>query len=90
MLLRPGYAPQWNQTASLVIEIVSPGDKSWDKLSFYAAHQVDEVLVVDLEQQRVSWLSRDGDRYQAIQRSAVIHFGARQLTERLGWRSAPE
>ncbi len=90
VLLRPGYASQWNQTAALVVEIVSPGDKSWDKLAFYAAHQVDEVLVVDLKQQRISWLSRDGDRYQAIQRSAVIELGAGQLAERLGWRSAPQ
>ena len=31
-LHRPGYAPQWHPTAALVVEIVSPGDKSWDKL----------------------------------------------------------
>jgi hypothetical protein len=29
-----------------VIEIVSPGDESWDKLPFYAAHEVDEALIV--------------------------------------------
>ena len=27
-------------TAALVIEIVSPGDESWEKLPFYAAHGV--------------------------------------------------
>src|SRR4029077_2514417 len=29
-------APQWQQTAALVIEIVSPGDESYEKFSFYA------------------------------------------------------
>ncbi len=38
-LLRPGSQPQWTDTAALVVEIVSPKDKSWDKLPFYAAHQ---------------------------------------------------
>ncbi len=33
----------WYPTAALVIEIVSPGDESWEKLPFYAAHHVDEV-----------------------------------------------
>ncbi len=41
-LLRPGFAPQWNDTAALVVEIVSPRDKTWEKLGFYAAHHVDE------------------------------------------------
>jgi hypothetical protein len=32
----------WEHTAPLVVEIVSPGDETWQKLPFYAAHQVDE------------------------------------------------
>jgi Uma2 family endonuclease len=83
-LLRAGYAPQWNPTAALVCEIVSPGDKSWDKLSFYAAHQIDEVVVVDFQQKRISWLSRNDDRYQPIERSAVIDLDADQLGQQLG------
>ena len=34
-------------TAELVVEIVLPGDGTWDKLSFYAAHDVGELLIVD-------------------------------------------
>lgn len=90
VLLRPGYAAQWNQTAALVIEIVSPGDKTWDKLGFYAEHRVDELLIIDPAARKIEWLTLTESTYQAIKRSAVIHFGAGQLTERLGWRSAPE
>ncbi len=56
-LHRQGYAPQWHPTAALVVEIVSPGDKTWEKLGFYAAHHVDELLIVDPAKQKVDWLT---------------------------------
>ena len=37
----------WLPTAALVVEVVSPGDETYDKLQFYACHNVDEVLIVD-------------------------------------------
>ena len=43
-------------TAALVIEIVAPGDESWGKLDFYAGHGIDEMLIVDPQQVRVSWM----------------------------------
>lgn len=42
-LHRPGASGVWQPTAPLVVEIVSPGDESWEKLPFYAAHNVEEV-----------------------------------------------
>ena len=33
----------WHATAALVIEVVSPGDETWAKLPFYAAHDIDEL-----------------------------------------------
>ncbi len=42
-----GVLHMWFATAALVVEIVSPGDKTWEKLPFYAAHSVDESLIVD-------------------------------------------
>jgi hypothetical protein len=30
---------------------------TWQKLSFYAGHHVDEVLIVDLEERAVAWLA---------------------------------
>lgn len=46
-LHRPGAAGVWLSTAALVVEVRSPGDETWQKLPFFAAHHVDEVLIVD-------------------------------------------
>lgn len=51
----------WNATAALAIEVVSPGDESWEKLPFYAAHRVDEVLIVDPRKRTVDWLALGED-----------------------------
>jgi Uma2 family endonuclease len=50
--------------AALVLEIISPGDETWEKLDFYAAHGVEELLIVDPEEKVVSWMVR-GWRVQA-------------------------
>jgi Uma2 family endonuclease len=40
----------------LVIEIVCPGDETWAKLSFYAKHGVEELVIIDPETRAVQWL----------------------------------
>ena len=57
---RPGARDVYLATAALVVEIVSPGDQTWEKLEFYAAHQVDELLIVDPAERRVHWLGLTG------------------------------
>jgi hypothetical protein len=37
----------WVPTAALVVEIVSPDDETYEKLPFYAAHGVEEILVAE-------------------------------------------
>jgi len=34
-------------TAAFVVELLSPRDESYEKLPWYAAHHVDEILIVD-------------------------------------------
>jgi Uma2 family endonuclease len=75
----------WNPTAALVVEIVSPGDETWEKLPFYAAHDVDEVLVVDPQERSVSWLELEDGEYRPVQRSGLLDLAAQDLTERLDW-----
>ncbi|MHB1861182.1 MAG: Uma2 family endonuclease, partial [Solirubrobacteraceae bacterium] len=55
-LLAPGPDELYVQTAALVVEIISPGDETMDKLPFYAAHDVDELLIVDPQTRSVQWL----------------------------------
>jgi Uma2 family endonuclease len=73
-------------TAALVIEIVSPGDESWDKLGFYAAHRVDELLIVDPRERAVHWLGLGpGGEYRPVECSSVIELTAAELDRRLDW-----
>ncbi len=75
----------YQSTAALVIEIVSPGDETWNKLSFYAAHDVEEVLILDPETRTVDWLGLTDGEYRAIQRSGLVGFGPNELAEQIDW-----
>ncbi len=84
-LHRPGASGVWLPTAALVVEIVSPEDETWKKLPFYAAHGVDEVLIVDPGERSVHWLARAGEEYREVERSGLIELGTAGLAERLEW-----
>jgi hypothetical protein len=84
-LHRPGTEGAWLHTAALVVEIISPGDETWQKLPFYAAHEVDEVLILDPEEHVVHWLGLSDGEYHPIERSALIALGPKQLAERIDW-----
>lgn len=84
-LHRPGPDELFYPTVAVAVEIVSPGDETWKKLPFYAAHEVDEVLVVDPLERVVHWLGlRDGE-YLPIERSALIDYGPGQLAKQISW-----
>lgn len=86
-LHRPGASGAWHSSAPLVVEIVSPGDESWEKLPFYAAHDVDEVLIVDPAKRSVDWLGLHEGEYRPIERSGLIELGASELGEQIDWPS---
>jgi Uma2 family endonuclease len=88
-LQRPQDAePQWQHTAGLVVEIVSPKDKSRDKFDFYAAHDVDEVMIVDPEKRTVDWFALQGGEYRPIERSGLIDLGPSELADQIVWPPA--
>jgi Uma2 family endonuclease len=72
-------------TVALVIEIVSPGDESWEKLGFYAAHGVEEMVIVDPQERTVSWLGLEGGEYGHLKQSRLIQLGGDELAERIDW-----
>jgi Uma2 family endonuclease len=85
-LQRPEDAkPQWQETAAIVVEIVSPRDRSRDKFDFYAAHEVDEVVIVDPDERIVEWLGLADGEYKAIEKSDLIDLGAVQLAKQIVW-----
>ena len=74
-------------TAELVIEMLSPGDATFDKLPFDAAHAVREVLVVNPTTRAVRWLQLDaaGERYVDVHRSTVLQVSADDISAHLPW-----
>ncbi len=67
------------------VEIVSPGDK----FDFYAAHDVDEVLVVDPDKRTVDWFALKDGEYKPIEPSGVIELGATELAQQIDWAKLP-
>jgi Uma2 family endonuclease len=84
-LFRDRGVAVWNPTAALVLEIVSPGDETWDKLGFYAAHDVAELLIVDPHARVVQWFSLADREYEPTDRSALVELGPEELAARIDW-----
>jgi Uma2 family endonuclease len=84
-LFRAGARGVWHATAALVVEILSPDDDTWEKLPFYAEHGVEGVVIVDLRERHVHWLTLDGREYRPDERSSLIALGATELARRLDW-----
>ena len=84
-LVRPPAEKVWQPTAALVVEVLSPYDRARTKLDFYAAHGVDELLIVDPERHTVEWLALSQRRYEPTERSGLIDLGPAALAARLDW-----
>jgi len=80
--------PQWQDTVELAVEIRSPGDDALKKLSFYAAHRVDELVIVDPQECTIEWLALTEGEYRKIERNSLIDLGGADLAHRIDWRSA--
>jgi hypothetical protein len=85
-LLRERGREAFLPTAALVVEVVSPHDESWDKFDFYAAHAVDELLIIDSTEHAVHWFGlSDSGRYESLERSGLIALSAADLATQLDW-----
>jgi Uma2 family endonuclease len=56
-----------------------------DKLGFYAAHRVEELLIVDPQEETVSWFGLEGGRHERLERSRLIELTAAELAARIDW-----
>ena len=57
----------------------------WDKLGFYAAHHVDEVLIVSPEKRTVKWMLLAGAEYIDHGVSEVLGITSAELAGQLEW-----
>lgn len=54
-------------------------------LDFYAAHGVEELLIVDAEEKVSSWMAFEAGEYKRLKRSRLIELGAAELAGRIDW-----
>ena len=73
------YAP----TARLVVEVRSPGDDTYDKVPFYAARGVEELLVADPQARTVTLLDLTTGRPRPASR--VLGLTTASLTTAVDW-----
>jgi Uma2 family endonuclease len=68
-------------TAAAVVEIVSPGDETFEKLPHYAAFGVEEVFVIDPQERTVRMFRG----LEETPDSAVFGFSAQWLAAQIDW-----
>ncbi len=75
----------WVPTAAIVVEVVSPGDETWEKLDFYARHAVEEICIADPLTREVRWFVLAGDAYEETGASPLLGVTAADLVARIDW-----
>lgn len=75
------------QGPDLVIEVRSPGDESYDKLPFYAALGVREVVIILRDEKSSELFRLAGDRYVAAAADAKGLLVSEALGVRIGHRA---
>lgn len=75
----------WFATAALVVEILSADDETFEKLPFYAAHGVDEVMIVNPVARSVTWLRLTAGAYSAVDRSPLLEVNVADVAARIDW-----
>lgn len=79
----------WVPTAAVVVEVLSPGDETWEKFDFYARHAVDEVCVADPIDRQIRWFVLTDGTYQETGRSPLLAVSVAELVADIDWPSWP-
>ena len=72
-------------TAAIVVEILSPGDESRLKFDHYAAHQVDEFVIIDPDLQSVEWYRLADSAYEPTTHSDVLGVDTSVIVDAMRW-----
>ncbi|MGH9189538.1 MAG: Uma2 family endonuclease, partial [Acidimicrobiales bacterium] len=75
----------WVPTVAVVVEVQSPDDETYAKFGFYAAHDVDEIMVAEPGNHLVRCFRREGDQYAETASSAVLQVETDVLVEAIDW-----
>ena len=72
-------------TAAIVVEILSPGDETWEKFDFYAGRNVEEICVVDPAAKEIRWFVLTDDAYRETGASPLLGVTAVGLARQIDW-----
>jgi Uma2 family endonuclease len=72
-------------TAAIVVEIVSPGDESWEKFGFYAAHGVEELALADPRESRLRWFELADGAFAETDRSRLLDLTVHDMDAAIDW-----
>jgi Uma2 family endonuclease len=86
--LRERYHSAFVRTVAIVVEIVSPGDETYDKFGFYFDHGVDEILVVDGTPGAIEWYGRGERSFERRGASNLLSLTEDELTAEIDWPPA--
>lgn len=75
----------WVSTAAVVVEVLSPDDETYDKLTFYARHDVTEIIIADPRERSIRCLRLRGGDYDEAARSELLGVDAQELTSAIDW-----
>ncbi|MBO0868260.1 MAG: Uma2 family endonuclease [Micromonosporaceae bacterium] len=75
----------FHPTAAIVVEVVSPGDETWEKFSFYHEIGVRELLIVDPGKRSVEWFTRGEKKFVRSDHSALLGISAAELASQIHW-----
>jgi Uma2 family endonuclease len=72
-------------SAPLVIDVLSPDDETMEKIPFYASRGVEEVVIVDPLERRVTWLGLAGTAYVQVDRSELLDLDVAAFAAQIDW-----
>lgn len=72
-------------TAAIVVEILSPGDETWEKFDFYARHNVEEICIVDPRARKVRWFVLSGTEYEEAPASPLLKLTVVEVEAGIDW-----
>jgi len=82
--LLPGHEGVWHDTALLVVEVLSPEDMTFDKLDFYTARGVRELLVLDWQDRSVRCIALQEEQAER-DRSDVLEMTTAEVAAAIEW-----
>jgi Uma2 family endonuclease len=75
----------WLPSAAIVVEVVSPDDETYDKLDFYFAHGVEELVVADPATRTLRWWRRGTNDFEPTTTSELLGVDVSAVASTIDW-----